>query len=71
MDIACAVPFCHGIHNRVFKVRYGAHERGMNIYALYVRKGDDLGKLFDPFLCLLRGLECLAESLVVLVMKIF
>ena len=36
----------------------------MNIYALYVRKGDDLEKLFDSLLCLLRGLERLAESLV-------
>ena len=35
----------------------------MNIYALYVRKGDDLGKLFDPLLCLLSGLERLAEHI--------
>ena len=35
----------------------------MNIYTLYVRKGDDLGKLFDPLLCLLRGLERLAEHI--------
>lgn len=62
-DIACAVPFCHGIHNFVFKVRHGAHECGMNIYALYVRKGDDLGKLFDPLLCPLCGLERLAEHI--------
>ena len=35
----------------------------MNIYALYVRKGDDLGKLFDPLLCPLCGLERLAEHI--------
>ena len=58
-DIACAVPFCHGIHNRVFKVRHRAHKCGVNVHALYVCKGDDLGKLFDPLLGLLRGLECL------------
>ena len=35
----------------------------MNIYALYVGKGNDLGKLFDPILCLLHGLERLAEHI--------
>ncbi len=35
----------------------------MNIYALYVRKSDDLGKLFDPIFCFLRGLERLAEHI--------
>lgn len=58
-DIACIVPFCYGIHNRVFKVRHRAHKCGVNVHALYVCKGDDLGKLFDPLLGLLRGLECL------------
>ena len=62
-DIARAAPFRYGIHNRILKVRHRAHECGMNIYALYVRKGDDLGKLFDPLLCLLRGLERLAEHI--------
>ena len=50
-DIACAAPFRYGISNRVFKVRHRAHECGMNICTLHVRKGDDLGKLFDPLLC--------------------
>ena len=62
-DIACAVSFRYGIYNCVFKVRHGADECGMNIYALYVRKSDDLGKLLDPIFCFLRGLERLAEHI--------
>ena len=60
-DAARTVPFRYSIHNCVLKVRHGAHECGMNICALYVCKGDKLGKLFDPYLCFWGGLERLAE----------
>ena len=36
-DIACAVPFCHGIHSCVFKVRHLSFVRGvLCILLLYI-----------------------------------